>query len=300
MSESIARESSASDSSPDSSSAAAVELSATAPVPVPVSDMPRRRRGGKRTSWLLTLSSVCFVFGGLLAVQLRAMQTVRSNRVEARKGLEMAKEQTQAARAKMLAEQTKRAASEAQVKELTGKLAATGSLSQAQIKKLAGQIKETQALAGLSPVRGRGIRLTISDSPQAREFQDPSGFGPGMVHDFDLQQIVNELRAAKAEAIAIRGGGGPLMRVTGFTPIRCVGPVIQVNYEVVASPFVIEAIGEQGALESVINLPGGVVDNLRVGKPGFIPPLPIRLEKVDQLDLPASENVPKLRIAQPR
>lgn len=257
---------------------------------------PERGVVRRRTSWLLTLSGVCFVFGGLLAVQLRAMQTVRSTRDNTKRNVVLAEEQAKRLRAQMQAEEKKSAAREAQVKVLTAKLASTGSLSQAQIGKLTAQIKEFQGLAGLTEVRGPGVRLTITDNPQARQYTDPSGFGPGMVHDFDLQGIVNELRVAKAEAISIRGADGPRIRVTGFTPIRCVGPVIQINYEPVAVPFVIEAIGEQGTLEAALNLPDGIVDGLRAPKNG-LPPLPIKIERRDELVLPAGENVPRFRRA---
>ncbi len=253
----------------------------------------------RRTSWLLTLSGVCFVFGGLLAVQLRAITAVRSSREQVKRNVVLAQEQASKLRGQMVAEEKKREASEAQVQDLTKKLFSTGTLSQtqkSQISKLDSQIKELQGLAGLTELRGPGVRLTITDNPQARQYTDPSGFGPGMVHDFDLQQIVNELRVAKAEAISIRGAGGPRIRVTGFTPIRCVGPVIQINYEPVATPFVLEAIGEQGTLESALNLPDGVVDGLRAPK-GGMPALPIKIERINELNLPAGENVPKFRVA---
>jgi uncharacterized protein YlxW (UPF0749 family) len=250
----------------------------------------------RRTSWLLTLSGVCFVFGGLLAVQLRAMQTVQLNRAQVKQNIVLAQEQANRLRAQMKEGEEKRAASEAKVKALTAELGETGSLSKTQIAGLTTQIKELSGLAGLTEVKGPGVRLTIDDNAQARQFTDPSGFGPGMVHDFDLQGIVNELRVAKAEAIAIRGAGGPLIRVTGFTPIRCVGPVIQINYEPVATPFVIEAIGEQGTLESALNLPDGIVDGLRAPKNGM-PALPIKIERIDSMSLPAGENVPKFRKA---
>jgi uncharacterized protein YlxW (UPF0749 family) len=266
--------------------------------PVGTRDGAGEERGvvRRRTSWLLTLSGVCFVFGGLLAVQLRAMQTVQLNREQSKLNIVLAQEQATKLRSQMEGEKSRRAASEIQVKELTRKLSETGSLSKAQIGKLRSEFREVQGLAGLTEVQGPGVRLTIDDNPQARQFTDPSGFGPGMVHDFDLQGIVNELRVAKAEAIAIRGAGGPLIRVTGFTPIRCVGPVIQINYEPVATPFVIEAIGEQGTLESALNLPDGIVDGLRAPKNGM-PALPIKIERIDAMALPAGENVPKFRKA---
>ena len=70
--------------------------------------------------------------------------------------------------------------------------------------------------------------------------------------------IVNELRAAGAEAISVNGE-----RILSTTAIRCVGPTIQINGTKVASPFHIKAIGNAKYLESALNIRGGVVDNLR-------------------------------------
>ncbi len=244
----------------------------------------------RRTSWILSLSGVCFIFGGLLAMQLRAVEQVEENRAQNVKGTVLAQEQNEKMRAKLEEEAKSRRESDARIAILTNKLATTGSLTQAQVKKLNTQIKEMQTLAGFTKVSGPGISLSVDDNPKAGT-EDDRNFSPLMVHDFDLLQIVNELRSAKAEAISLNG-----KRLTNFTPIRCVGPTVLVNFEPIAAPFVIEAIGDQKTLEAALKLPGGIVDRLADATSGA--GLQIKIARESSLTLPASESLPKLQNVQ--
>ena len=70
--------------------------------------------------------------------------------------------------------------------------------------------------------------------------------------------MVNELRAAGAEAISLNG-----QRLIGSSEIRCVGPTVLVNERRLAAPFVISAIGNPQTLESSLKLRGGVIDNFK-------------------------------------
>lgn len=257
------------------------------------------RTGGQRTrrgaSWMVSLTAVCFLFGGLLAVQLRARQSVEANRLKEINNVDAAQRQNAVMLAKIKAEKAQSAKSAAQVESLKRTLSQTGSLTKAQMAKLTTQLRELQALSGQSAVSGPGVRMVLSDNPQALKQGGDSRFLPGIVHDFDLLQIVNELRGAKAEAISIRGSGGITRRITAWTPIRCVGGPILINFEPVTPPYIIEAIGEPKTLEGTLNLPGGIVDNLRnvAGGTG----LGVQISLIDNLTLPASENLPRLQAA---
>ena len=55
----------------------------------------------------------------------------------------------------------------------------------------------------------------------------------------NMLRIVNELRAAGAEAISIND-----QRLIGTSEIRCSGPTITVNGKIFAPPFIIKAIGD--------------------------------------------------------
>jgi uncharacterized protein YlxW (UPF0749 family) len=245
-------------------------------------------------SLIFSITGVCFIFGGLLAMQLRAIESVHAK--EKQDKARVVQEQQLLAVMQNKAAQSEKERLEAQKKLATLKadLEKKGSLSKAQTQALAAQIKELQMIAGLTTVKGPGIKITLSDNPaMAQSGGDPSVPLPGLVHDYDLLQVVNEIRAAKADAIAIRGAGQEAIRVTGFTPIRCVGPTILVNWEPVAAPFTIEAIGDPKTLRSALEMPAGIVDNLK--NQGAI-----GVKIVEEKDLKlaaATGGAPKMRVA---
>lgn len=274
----------------------------TAPRPPQSSDLPiivetspnapQQPRARKGRSWMVSLTGVCFIFGALVAMQLRATQQMRDNQVKEKKGAIEATAQAAQMKIKAAAADRERLTMDAELGALKRKLVDGGKLTTTQITALNGQIKELQTVAGLTNLRGPGIRITLSDDP-AVAGGDPSQAMPGLVHDFDLQQVVNELRSAKAEAIAIYGAGGEPVRVTGYTPIRCVGPTIMVNWEGVAAPFTIEAIGNPNTLTSAMTMAGGIVDNLKSSAT-----IGVKVENVDNIELPAATGgVPKMRVA---
>ena len=116
------------------------------------------------------------------------------------------------------------------------------------------ELEQSKVLAGLVKVKGEGVVIILQDSTDVNVSLEA-----GLVHDTDIMSIVNELRAAGAEAISVNG-----QRILSTTAIRCVGPTIQVNGTKIASPFHIKAIGNAKYLESALNIKGGVVDNLKV------------------------------------
>jgi uncharacterized protein YlxW (UPF0749 family) len=244
----------------------ASRLSTTPPSSVPTSpahvEVKTARKG---RTWIFSLTGVCFVFGGLLAMQLRAIQQVQANQVRETAGIAEANQLAAKMKAQADTQAKELARRDAEMKTLRDKLATSGTLSATQVAALNNQIKDLQAAAGLTPVSGPGIRITLSDNPNATKVTStmPLSEGWGLVHDYDLLQVVNELRSAKAEAIAVRGPGGQTFRLTSYTPIRCVGPVVYVNWEPVAAPFTIEAVGDPATLKSVLNMPNGIVDQLK-------------------------------------
>ena len=247
----------------------------------------------KRSSstWVLSLTTVCFLFGGLLAMQLRAFERVQETRV--RNSQAQVQAQQQAEQSKLQAKKAEQATATMQkeLAALRGRLADGTLVSKKQAQLLNTRIKELQLLAGLTRVSGPGIRVVMTDNPEAANAGGNSPFLPGVVHDFDLLQVVNELRSSNAEAIAING-----TRVTGYTPIRCVGPTIRINWEAAAPPFVIEAIGNPDTLEAALKMPGGILQNLQ--NPDVGPALGIKLTRVDRLTLPAATGgAPRLKEA---
>lgn len=124
------------------------------------------------------------------------------------------------------------------------------------ISSMKDEIETLSIIAGTKDVQGEGIVINLDDS----KIKPTNSINDSLfiVHDADLQMIVNELKAAGAEAININGE-----RIITTSAIRCVGPVIQVNSQKIAPPFIIKAIGNAQYLESALNLKGGISDQLK-------------------------------------
>lgn len=237
----------------------------------------QRPRGVKMA---ISLTVVAFLFGALLAVQLRAAQTLRANRVDQAQSYEAETAKLKATQELLTQDARNRASLQIKLAGLQDKLKSGAAISAQQLNSLNQQIKKLQVAAGLATVSGKGIVIKLSDNPNAAQ-NSVGAFLPGLVHDYDVLQVVNELRAAKADAIAVNK-----TRITGYTPIRCVGPVIYVNWEPAAAPFVIQAIGDPQVLSSAMKMPGGILENLSNQGLG------VKVWSSDSLTLAASAGLP--------
>lgn len=127
---------------------------------------------------------------------------------------------------------------------------------------VAREIVRLKAFAGDLEMHGKGIKLVLDDSKIASK----PGENPNLyiIHDDDLLRVINELRAAGAEAIAINGE-----RIVAMSEIRCAGPTLSVNNNRSAPPYEIKAIGNPNNLESALKLRGGSSGKLQIlGYPG--------------------------------
>jgi uncharacterized protein YlxW (UPF0749 family) len=97
-------------------------------------------------------------------------------------------------------------------------------------------LEEQRILAGLTPVHGPGILVTLDDSVvEVPPGADPNAY---IIHEYDLRDIVNLLWMAGSEAIAINGE-----RLVGNSSLYCVGSTVMVNNTRLSPPYLIRAIG---------------------------------------------------------
>lgn len=115
--------------------------------------------------------------------------------------------------------------------------------------------KRIRDLAGLERITGPGIIITMNDSKKDVGVADNPDLY--IIHDIDVLEVVNELRAAGAEAISINGE-----RILGTTSIKCGGPIIIIDGQRHATPFIIRAIGNPKVLEASILAPDSYIDLL--------------------------------------
>lgn len=106
-----------------------------------------------------------------------------------------------------------------------------------QTRELLGRIGRLSVDVGVTRVRGPGVSIVVDDAPDAGS--DPRD----QVLDSDLQQLVNGLWQAGAEAIAING-----QRLTNLSAIRRAGSAITVNDDSLSRPYRVLAIGDADTL----------------------------------------------------
>ena len=94
---------------------------------------------------------------------------------------------------------------------------------------------------GLEKQQGAGVIITIADGANVTKSDHSNDeLSRYLVNAADLRDIINILRTAKVEAIAIND-----QRVIASTPITAVGNTILVNNYHLLPPFNITAIGDQ-------------------------------------------------------
>lgn len=108
--------------------------------------------------------------------------------------------------------------------------------------------------AGLTEVTGPGLRVSLDDAPRP-EGGEPASDNPDdlVVHQQDLQAVVNALWSGGADAMTLMG-----QRIVSTSAVRCVGNTVVLHGQVYGPPFVVEAIGEPAALRDALDAAPGV------------------------------------------
>ncbi len=124
--------------------------------------------------------------------------------------------------------------------------AITAAAGDARVRQAADAAAALAPAAGLVPVSGPGLVVTLDDAPLKPGRPLPRGAGPNdvVVHQQDVQAVVNGLWAGGAEALTIMGE-----RVVSTSAVRCVGNTLLLHGRVYAPPFVIGAIGDPDELQ---------------------------------------------------
>lgn len=136
---------------------------------------------------------------------------------------------------------------------------------------------------GLSAVSGTGLRVTLQDAPANRPQPEGIVADDLVVHQQDLEGVINAMWAGGAEAMTLQG-----QRVTTLTAFRCVGNVLSLHGRVYSPPYTVEVIGDPVALQKALDASPTVqvfqeyVDILGLG---------FEVRKLDEVTLPAFDGV---------
>jgi uncharacterized protein YlxW (UPF0749 family) len=192
---------------------------------------PRPRRPGRVVPVLVVLG----LLTGAAVVQVRARARDRSGQA----ALVREVERSTAASAAL----------ERQLRTLRGQLAAEQAAALAGTspgRATTDTLHDLEVQAGTVPVEGPGLQVRLDDAPEradAAVVQRGGTAGSGRVLDRDLQDAVNGLWAAGAEAVSVND-----QRLTSLTSIRAAGEAVLVDFRPLRSPYLLRAVGPAGEL----------------------------------------------------
>jgi uncharacterized protein YlxW (UPF0749 family) len=112
-----------------------------------------------------------------------------------------------------------------------------------------------RAQAGLTRVHGPGVAVRLNDAPRRADGSLPPGASPDdvVVHQQDVQSVVNALWAGGAEAMTIMD-----VRVISTSAVRCVGNTLLLHGRVYSPPFTVKAIGDPEQMRRALDASNGV------------------------------------------
>jgi uncharacterized protein YlxW (UPF0749 family) len=221
----------------------------------------------KKGQWAIAF--VCVILGIMLAVQFRTTNDIKASLGYQRmEDLTLQLSKTEKERAKLQDELSK----------LRGQMA-KGEGGTAELERV-------RMEAGQTSVTGPGVSVVLDDSKRTRQ----PGENPNLylIHDDDLLKVINELRAAGAEAISINE-----QRLLATSEIRCAGPTLSVNNTRSAPPYEIRAIGNPQTLENSLKMRGGVIETLQFWG------IQVSVKRHDALMIPGYKGTYKFEYAKP-
>lgn len=139
------------------------------------------------------------------------------------------------------------------------------------------QAQELSILAGLVPVTGPGIRLTVT-------------VGPRPVDVTTVLDTIEELRSAGAEAMQVNGQ----VRLVAQSSVEAAAGGLQIDGELVTTPYVLDAIGDPHTLSGALNLVDGPIAQFKDAGAD------VKLEQRDSLDITAVRKSSPQQYAQPQ
>lgn len=133
------------------------------------------------------------------------------------------------------------------------------------VGELASDLARIRAWAGLTAVSGQGIAITVT----------------GPIGGDGIEELINELRNAGAEAISVGG-----LRVVAGTVVAGAPGALSVENEALGDAFEIRAIGSPQILTGTLTRTGGVI--AQVG--ATYPDARLTVSPVEAMTLPATER----------
>ena len=172
----------------------------------------------------------------------------------------------------------------------------TEQVDDADVRRLRHEIDDLRDPAGFEPRSGPGVTVILSDAPDELVEQAAENdlvVDPWVVHQQDIQAVVNAMWTAGATAVTIEGE-----RVITTTGIKCEGNAVQLQGVPYPAPYEIQAVGDPEAIEAALDA-DPAVSGFR--EDAADPEIQVGwdLEVEDLVEAPAYEGLQGITYAQP-
>jgi uncharacterized protein YlxW (UPF0749 family) len=133
-----------------------------------------------------------------------------------------------------------------------------------QSSQLTSRLAEMTPPAGLDVLDGPGVVAILDDAP--RDEPGTGDIDPNLlvVHQQDIQAVVNALWAGGAEGVTLQG-----QRIISTTGIKCVGNTVVLQGVPYSPPYRIKAVGDGPALYDAVLAAPGVQTYLQYTQPPY-------------------------------
>ena len=172
----------------------------------------------------------------------------------------------------------------------------TEQVDDADVRRLRREIDDLRDPAGFEPRSGPGITVTLSDAPEdliEQAAEDDLDVQPWVVHQQDIQAVVNAMWVGGATAVMIEGE-----RVVTTTGIKCEGNAVQLHGVPFPEPYVIQAVGDPDAIEAALDADSAVGGYREDAEDPEIQ-IGWDLEVEDRIDAPAYDGLQDITYAEP-
>ena len=142
--------------------------------------------------------------------------------------------------------------------------ALTQSVENTRTDRLARKSERLRDPAGMLKVSGPGLKVTLTDAPTDQPVPEGYDANVMVVHQQDLQAVVNALWAGGAEGITLQG-----QRLISTTGIKCVGNTVVLHGVPYSPPYEIVAVGDPVSLQQGLDQSEYVQNYLDYTKPPF-------------------------------
>ncbi|AZP79565.1 DUF881 domain-containing protein [Mycobacterium avium] len=193
----------------------------------------------RQSPWRFGVPLVCLLAGLLLAATHGVSGGAEIRRSDAPRLVDLVRE-TQASVNRL----------SAQREQLAAKIdTAHGRSSDAALAAMLRRSAQLAGEAGMSPVHGPGLVVTLQDAQRDANGRFPRDASPDdlVVHQQDIQAVLNALWSAGAEAIQMQD-----QRIIATSVPRCVGNTLLLNGRTYSPPYTITAIGNAAAMQAAL------------------------------------------------